>query len=78
MKIYAIHRVDGGVEIMYAKDGIDPAAEIRKWHPDRQAEVTGAFEELADVPGMSATPAEARAARAMRKNWRVVNGKIVP
>lgn len=36
---YAIERVDGGVEIMGCFNGAEPAAEIARWHPARQAEV---------------------------------------
>lgn len=50
MKIYAIERVDGGVEIIQCF-GPTPQESIAKWPPERQAEITGLIREvsLADV-----------------------------
>jgi hypothetical protein len=50
MKIYALARVDGGVEIMHSD--IDPSECIAKWSPARRADLTGEITEItqADIP----------------------------
>ncbi len=59
MKLYALKRVDGGVEIMHT-DG-NPLDMIAKWHPSRQAQVTGEFREI--------QPADLPANRSQRSKW---------
>jgi len=40
VRYFAIPRKDGGVEVMQVfDDGTDPAKEVARWHPDRQADV---------------------------------------
>lgn len=50
MKIFALPRVDGGVEVMYVVDGCDPAECIGKWSPKRRADITGEIKEITAVP----------------------------
>ena len=61
MKIYALPRVDGGVEIMQVYSGTVEEA-IAKWHPKRRADITGEFSEISadDIPKDRST----------RKAWR--------
>jgi hypothetical protein len=62
MKTYLLERVDGGVCVMRCPDDkTDPAAEIARWHPSQQAEVTGAFTEISEA----AIPAD----RSFRNAW---------
>ena len=50
MKIYALTRVDGGVEIMKLYSGTVEEA-LAKWHPSRQADISGYREiQESDVP----------------------------
>lgn len=51
MKIYALPRVDGGVEIMQLYSGTVEEA-LAKWHPRRRADITGEFREISadDLP----------------------------
>lgn len=50
MKIYALKRKDGGVEIMFT--AIRPTDCLAKWHPKRLAELTGEIREISpdDLP----------------------------
>lgn len=69
MKAFLLARVDGGVEILYAKDDdIRPAeAHIAKWHPKRQAEVSMVLGHLdGELPGD----------RTFRGAW-AANGKTI-
>lgn len=50
MKTYALTRVDGGVEIMKLYSGTVEEA-LGKWHPNRQAEISGYREiQESDIP----------------------------
>jgi hypothetical protein len=60
MRTFALHRVDGGVEIMHTN--IDPAACIAKYSPERQAELVGTFVEI----DTAAIPSD----RMFRNAWR--------
>lgn len=50
MKIYALPRVDGGVELMYSECA--PNDCLAKWHQSRRAELTGEVREISasDIP----------------------------
>ena len=67
MKIYALPRHDGGVEIMYT-DG-DPQTALAKWHQKRRDEVTGETLEISadDVPQN----------RSEREAWRLDGRRVV-
>lgn len=61
MKLYALKRKDGGVEIMQVMEGCTVPECIAKWSASRQAEMTGEYREI--------SPADLPQDRSQRDKW---------